>query len=139
MTATISNADILRSGYDAFARGDIPAVLALFDPAIEWYSPEELPGGGTYRGPDGVARFFTGLPEHYQELLVRPQRFLADGDCVIAEGILSGRIGGVAFEAGFAHVWTMRAGKATRFREYTDTGKLLPLVTAAAPSVAGAG
>lgn len=137
MTSKFSNTDILRTGYDAFARGDVPAVLALFDSGIEWYAPDELPGGGTYRGPEEVARFFAGLPEHYQELSVSPQRFLADGDRVAVEGVHRGRIGGVAFEAGFVHVWTLRDGKATHFREYMDTGKVLPLFQSAEHSVAG--
>ena len=48
MTAAV---DTLRAGYEAFGRGDIPTVLAIFDDTIEWYSPDELPGGGTFHGP----------------------------------------------------------------------------------------
>jgi ketosteroid isomerase-like protein len=34
-----ANADTVRSGYEAFAAGDVPKVLGLFDPAIEWTVP----------------------------------------------------------------------------------------------------
>ena len=44
------------SAYEAFNRGDIPAVLEAFDPQIEWHEP----GGGravagTFKDPDSVA------------------------------------------------------------------------------------
>lgn len=125
-----SNVEIVRGGYEAFDRGDIPAVLAIFADDIEWYAPDELPDGGTYRGPQGVAQFFGVLPTHYQELRVEPDRFLDAGDGVVVEGHHRGTIGGVAFEVGFAHVWTLREGRAVRFREYMDTGKLVPLFAA---------
>ncbi len=126
-----TNTDIIRRAYDAFSRGDIPAVLAEFDDTIEWYAPDELPDGGTYRGPSQVARFFGSLPEHYDELRVDVDRVLDAGDQVIAEGHHRGHIGGREFDVGFAHVWTLVDGKATRFREYNDSGKLLPLFAAA--------
>lgn len=126
-----SPAELIRTGYEAFARQDIPAVLELFDDGIEWYSPDELPGGGTYRGPAGVAEFFGQLPGLYAELRVEPDEFLEAGDRVIVEGHHRGRVAsGAEFEVGFAHVWTVRDGKAVAFREYTDTGKLLPLLQA---------
>ena len=41
-----SNLDLLRGGYDAFAVGDIPSVLALMSPTIEWTNAEGGPYGG---------------------------------------------------------------------------------------------
>ncbi len=126
-----TNTDIIRTGYDAFGRGDIPAVLALFDPEIEWYSPEELPGGGTYNGTSAVGEFFSSLPGNYQELRVEPDRYLDAGDRVIVEGRHRGRINDVSFEVGFAHVWTLADGRVVQLREYMDSGKLLPLFASA--------
>jgi hypothetical protein len=39
-----SNKDILRAGYEAFGRQDIPTVMGLFDENIEWTEPETLDG-----------------------------------------------------------------------------------------------
>ena len=36
------NVDIIRGMYDAFARGDIPAVLEVLDPDIEWREAENF-------------------------------------------------------------------------------------------------
>lgn len=107
------NVDIIRNAYAAFANEDIPAVLATFDEDITFYVPEELPEGGHYRGHDAVLGFFGSLAELYDELRVEPDRFHGAGDTVIAEGNHRSRIGGNEFEAGFAHVWTMRDGRAT--------------------------
>ncbi|GAA3763617.1 hypothetical protein HDA32_004672 [Spinactinospora alkalitolerans] len=126
----MSNVDIVRSGYEAFARQDIPALLSLFDDSVEWYSPDELPEGGTYRGPAGVDEFFAKLPTYYGELHGDPDRFYEVDDRVIVEGRQYGSVvGGAAFECGFAHFWTLRDGKVTAFREYSDTGRVLSLIS----------
>jgi ketosteroid isomerase-like protein len=124
-----SDVHTIQDAYAAFARQDIPTVLEAFDKQIEWYSPDELPMGGTYRGHDGVVQFFQSLPGYYDELRVEPDGVVQAGDeRVLAYGHLRGRIAGEEFEAGFAHLWTMRGGTAVRFREYNDSGKLLPLL-----------
>ncbi|MCD2192013.1 nuclear transport factor 2 family protein [Actinomycetospora endophytica] len=119
--------EIVRDGYDAFSRGDIPAVLATFADTAQWYSPDELPTGGTFRGPAEIAAFFSALPAHYDELQVHPERFHAAGDRVVVEGHHTGRVAGAPFDVGFVHVWTMQDRSVVEFREYMDSGKLLPL------------
>jgi ketosteroid isomerase-like protein len=96
-----SNVNAVRAGYAAFARGDIPAVLAMFAEEAQWYAPDELPTGGTFRGPAGIAAFFSGLPAHYDELLVQPLRFLDAGERVVVEGHHTGQIAGTPFDVGF--------------------------------------
>lgn len=48
------NLDILRGAYEAFARGDVPTVLAVLAPDISWTEAEGFPYGGTYVGPEAV-------------------------------------------------------------------------------------
>jgi ketosteroid isomerase-like protein len=119
------NVATVRSAYEAFARQDIPAVLATFDPQIEWTTPEELPIGGTVHGHDGVVGFFQNLPNYFEELRVEPDEYVASDDHVMAIGHHRGRVSGKPFEIGFAMHWTMRDGKAIQFREYNDSGKLM--------------
>ena len=51
------NVAVVRSVYENFARGDIPAVLALLALHIEWVESAQdyLPHRGTHRSPDEVA------------------------------------------------------------------------------------
>jgi ketosteroid isomerase-like protein len=122
--------DALRAGYEAFARQDLPAVFAMFDEDIDWYVPDELPVGGRFHGHDGVMAFFGGL-SRFDEIHVDPDRFLDAGERIVVEGRDHGRLHGQAYEVGFVHVWTLREGRAVAFREYMDSGKLLPLFEAA--------
>ncbi len=46
--------DTVRGAYTAFAKGDIPAVLAVLDPQVSWTEADGFPYGGTYSGPDAV-------------------------------------------------------------------------------------
>ena len=39
----MSNVQLARDVYDAFGRGDIPAVLEMMDPDIEWREAEGNP------------------------------------------------------------------------------------------------
>ena len=119
------NSDVIKQGYEAFARQDIPGVLAMFDQDIVWYSPDSVRNGGTYKGPDEVLRFFSGLPDTYAEIVVTPTQFVEEGDTVVVLGRHSGKgHGGRSFDEPFVHVWTLEDGKATTFVEHFDTVKV---------------
>jgi ketosteroid isomerase-like protein len=142
-TPSISPTDsvgILRRGYDAFASGDIPAVLALFDDSIDWYSPDSVRFGGRYSGPAGVGEFFSKLPESFAELHVEPITFVDRGDTVAVIGRNRGRTtAGNTYDLPWVHVWTLSNGKATSFTEYFDTAKMnAALGDARVPAQAGA-
>ncbi|MGI5133110.1 nuclear transport factor 2 family protein [Pseudonocardia sp. CA-107938] len=121
------NVALIRGGYDAFAAGDIPAVLALFADDITWTTPDSIRGGGRRTGPQDVAEFFGTLRDNYAELAVLPERFVDGGDTVVVLGTHRVRtVGGIAAELPFAHVWTLSDGKATSFTEYFDASPLVP-------------
>jgi ketosteroid isomerase-like protein len=123
------NVESVKSMYAAFNRGDVPSVLARLDPKVEWTVPASLPFGGTFRGPDGVGRFFQGLPGHFPELRVEADAFVASGDDVVARGHHRGKgKSGAAFEVPWAMAWTFRDGKVVRFVEYQDTAKTLQVI-----------
>jgi len=124
--AATDNVALVRGGYDAFAAGDIPAVLALFADDAVWTTTDSIRGGGRYTGPQGVAEFFGTLQGNYAELAVVPDRFIDGGDTVVVQGTHRARtVGGTAAELPFAHVWTLSDGKATSFTEYFDASPLV--------------
>ena len=118
------NLETIRAGYGAFARGDVPAVLALLAPDVSWTEAEGFPYGGTYSGPDAVLKgVFMKLGTEWDGFSAVPHEFVAQGDTVIALGQYGGKykITGKSFSAPFAHAWEFRNGKIVRFRQYTDT------------------
>jgi ketosteroid isomerase-like protein len=121
----VSGVDTVRRSYDAFARGDLEAVVADMDDDIEWQQAQGLPHGGTYRGLDEVRRnVFDPLDrDWWSEFSAVPDEFLDAGD----EVVVLGRYRGVAQATGkpldvpFVHVWSLREGRAWRFRQFLDT------------------
>ena len=58
-----ANATRMRRTVDALISGDIPRLLEGFADDVEWYAPGGTPLSGTFRGHDGIVRFFSGLKE----------------------------------------------------------------------------
>lgn len=119
-----TNSEMIRSLYEAFARGDVPAVLAALSPDVRWTEAEGFPYGGTYHGPQSVLEgVFMRLGADWEGFTVVPKEFVAQGETVVALGQYSGtyRKTGKSFSAPFVHVWSVRDGKAVRFQQHTDT------------------
>ena len=57
------NVDLLRKGYDAFARGDMDTLRGLFAEDIVWHVPGNNIISGDYEGHDAVFGFFGKLME----------------------------------------------------------------------------
>lgn len=120
----MSNLDAVRSVYDAFGKGDIPAVLSFLSPDIQWTEAEGFPYGGTYTGPDAVlAGVFMRLGTEWDNFAAVPDEFVDGGDSIVALGKYSGtyKATGKSMRVNFAHVWQVRDGKAIKFVQYVDT------------------
>ena len=57
------NATRMRETVDAFVSGDIARLLDAFADDIVWYAPGDSPVAGTFRGREGVMRFFSAMSE----------------------------------------------------------------------------
>lgn len=118
------NVQVIKDGYAAFARGDMAALMALFADDIEWVIPGEgLPLAGTYRGHAGVTQFFQQLTSVSEILSFEPLEFIGEGDRVVVVGRERARVKNTnrTVETNWIMTWTVRNGKVTNFREYTDT------------------
>jgi uncharacterized protein len=125
--STQENVQIVKNGYAAFSRGDIPGLLALLAEDVEWHIPGAgLPLAGTYRGRDGVANFFQKLAAESDILDFQPREFVADADRVLVVGWERAKVKATnrTAEADWIMSFTVRNGKIAIFREYTDTKAL---------------
>lgn len=124
------NLDIVRQGYAAFGRGDIPALLNLLDPEVSWTTPgpADLPIAGTRRGPAAVGEFFAAVTSMLDFLRFEPQEFIAQGDRVIVTGFDAARVkltGTTLPDFRWVHLFEVRGGKIVSFEE---VGDMTPLV-----------
>jgi ketosteroid isomerase-like protein len=113
----MTNLDIVKRSYEAFARDDMEGVLGDMHPEIEWHQAQGLPHGGFYQGLDEVKRnIFDPLDDEWWD------GFTADPEVVVV-----GRYRGTAkatrkqLDVPFVHIWTIEGEKAIRFRQYLDT------------------
>jgi hypothetical protein len=118
------NRALLRATYEAFARGDIGAVLAILSPAIEWTDAEGFPYAGTYIGPDAVReKIFARIGSEWDRFEAVPSSYIADGAHVVVLGEYRAtyKSTGRSVTSPFAHVWRIEDGKVVRFRQFTDS------------------
>src|SRR5665213_405863 len=120
---TQENVQVVKDGYAAFMRGDVPGLLALLAEDVEWHIPGAgLPLAGTYRGHDGVANFFQKLVQDVDILDFQPREFVAEGNRVLVTGSERAKVKatGRTAEIDWVMSFTVRNGKIISFREYTD-------------------
>jgi uncharacterized protein len=129
------NVDVIRRGYDAFGRGDIPGLLASFDEQILWVTPgpPELATSGRRTGHQAVAEFFGSVNQVFDIQRFEPREFIAQGDRIVVLGSETARVraSGKTLELDWVHSFTMRNGKVVAFQEFFDTAAVVAAMSAA--------
>ncbi len=120
-----ANVQIVQGLYAAFGRRDIPAILAVLSPDVEWSEPENPfnPCGGTRHGHAGFLEWARIGNETEDVLMLEPRQFLAGGDTVAVIGRTRCRVKstGRTYDTDFVHLITFRQGQVVRFQEFFDT------------------
>ena len=129
MTAIQQNVDVatLEEAYRAFARGDIPAFLAVLDPRVAWTEAAGSAYAGTYVGPDDVVQgVFVRIGNDWESFVPSPSEFLGCGSTIVVLGRFDGvhRTTGASTTSRFAHVFRMEAGRVTAFESINDTHEI---------------
>src|SRR4028118_419642 len=127
------NVESIRGIYEAFGKGDVPAVLGQMDQGIEWREAENFiyADRNPYVGPQAVLEgVFMRLGSEWNDFTVTPEEWLDAGNHVVVLGTYTGRHkeSGREVRAQFAHVWGVRAGRVVRFQQYTDTKQFAEVV-----------
>jgi len=123
----MTNVELVKELYSHFATGNVPGVLAFFDPAIEWHECKGMPfvkGDGIFTGPEAiVTNVFMNLPVHFDGFNVAVNEIFGADDKVVMVGYYQGtnKVTGNPFKANAIHVWTLNNGKVTHFVHAVDT------------------
>lgn len=126
----MSNVEIVNHLYDRFGHGDGAAILATFDPEVEFrlaeghpYSPE----GESWIGGGAVAKnFFMKSAGEWEGWSIGVDQIIENGDTVVVEGRYSGtyKPTGMTLDAQVCHIWRFSGGKVKSFHQYVNTAHL---------------
>jgi ketosteroid isomerase-like protein len=122
------NVEIVRRGYAALAEEGVEAVLAFTDPQFEATTPSSLASEpDTYRGHEGVRRFFGSFGGAMEGVYLEGQEFTSAGDKVLVDTKLHarGRTTGIETEQRAFLVWTLRDGMVTSVETFAEQGQAL--------------
>ena len=125
-----ANIALVQSMYTAFFKRDLASIFAACTPDIDWESigPRKgYPNLGPRRGVGEVEQFFQTLAEVHQFSEFSPKEFLASGETVVVLGHYAFTISHNrrVVASDWAHAFTIRDGKVAKFREHTDSAKIV--------------
>jgi len=114
-----STSVIIRKAYEDFAKGNILSVFAAFDAGMTWHVPGHSPLSGDYTGHDQIGGFFQRTMELSKGAFrIDVHNVLAEDDLVVVLVTVNAERNGLSASFPEIHVWRMKNGKATDFREY---------------------
>ena len=116
-----SNLEIVERGFEAFNEEGIEGIVPFLDEDFEATTPPELASEpDTYRGYDGIRRWFDSFLEVMDEIRWDARGFREVGDRVVVEFTLRarGKTTGLDFGQEAVMVWELRDGLAVRLSLY---------------------
>ena len=116
---------IVQQAYEAFGRGDVPAILNLIADDVDWefVGSENLPYAGRRRNRKEVADFFAAVSRIDDVHVFEPREFIEADEHVTVLGweTTTARDTHTKFESAWVHVFTVKNGKVTRWRGFYNT------------------
>jgi ketosteroid isomerase-like protein len=126
--AAESDAELITRMLREWNRGDVDAVLELFDaeaevrPALSTFLASMV-----YRGHEGIRAWYAETNEPWAELHAEPERFIDAGERTLVIIALHARVPGGRVDVGarIAHIITIRDGKIVRLDGYDEPDNAL--------------
>jgi ketosteroid isomerase-like protein len=110
------NLAVVREIYRAFAEHRFPAAYLAED--FAWETHPDQPGAATHVGHQAVRAYFRDWVGGWYDVQSNVERLIDRGDEIVALIHGSYRLSpdGQPLESHYAHVWTLRSGKAVHVR-----------------------
>jgi ketosteroid isomerase-like protein len=122
------NVESVRRAHEALAEEGVETMLAFTDPEFEVTTPPSLASEpDTYRGHDGVRRWFDSFSDGLESVSLEGQEFTPAGDQVLVHTVLRarGRSTGIEVEQHAFLLWTLREGMVIRGEVFAERGPAL--------------
>jgi ketosteroid isomerase-like protein len=126
-----TNLEIVERGFEAFNKNGVEGVLPFIHPDFEATTPPELASEpDTYRGHDGIRRWFSSFDEVMDEIRWDAHRFREVDGRVLVEFTLRarGKTTGLDFGQDAVMVWELREGQAIRVSLYATVDEALSAI-----------
>jgi ketosteroid isomerase-like protein len=119
------NVEIVRSFYEAFARGEFP--LEITDPDVEYVNPVGAVEEGTHHGLAAFQRAVEKVFDGWATWQMEPEEFTAIGDqvAIVVAYRARGRASGVELEGRESALLTLRDGRIVRYEWFHAPGDAL--------------
>ena len=117
------NVEVVERLFDLYASDGVEAVLEVMDDDIVIVVPPEMSAEpDTYRGHDGVRRYFAGFDGMLEDVRYEASELIPEAEHVLAVARLGGRgvSSGLEVELSTVVVHTVAGGKITRIEPFTD-------------------
>jgi len=116
------NVEIVKRIYESWGRDRSPAASGLFDPDIEWVNPADV-----RRWVAAFESAASTIDDTFDRPDITFEEFIDAGNDVVVIGVLRirGSGSGVEFWGRQGYVWTIRNGKAIRYRWFSDPAEAL--------------
>ena len=108
------NSDALRSGYDAFNKGDAEGVAAIFAADARWEGPnaDGVPMSGTHEGKDAVMDAMSRIGDDFESFSANPDEMIEQGDTIVVLSHVEGKTkSGNDVKLPGVEVWRMSAAQ----------------------------
>jgi ketosteroid isomerase-like protein len=115
------NVEIVRRSLELFKAGKFEEAFALYDPQVEW-DASHFPEGRVYHGHEGIREFFRRYLGTWESFEIEFEEYFDAGEVVVvfARDKAVGRGSGVPVEFVYAQLLTLRDGKVTHWKAFTD-------------------
>ena len=121
------NVEIVRGGYEAFDRGDMPSWLSRFDPEMVIHENADFPDSLIYRGHAGALQWVESVNELWDDARLDPQTFRSGGEFVVVSCRATGRGrgSGIPVDVLVHQVFRLRNSKVVEAWAYNDEAEAL--------------
>jgi ketosteroid isomerase-like protein len=126
-----SDVELIRQGFKDLANGGYEALLPLIAPDFELTTPPQLSAEpDTYRGPDGMRRYFESFYDAMEEIHFEPLEFREVGKWIVVPFRMTarGRSTGLEVEQRAVMAWQVRNELAVRLEVFAELEEALATV-----------
>jgi uncharacterized protein len=119
--------ETVRAALECLNEGDVDGLISFCDDEFDLDMSARVFNPKTYRGHDGIRRFYGEVNEVWEEFRWEPTRFVDAGEriVVLLHSHGRGRGSGIEMARDAAMVWTVREGRALSLRFYIDQAQAL--------------